>query len=98
MMNIDNSIIERAIESAKCRIYRLKENSGPGCSLAHQKKAEEQALLQRVTVHALNNALAERPRWEGEFIGVHHCPACSWVIGVGQNYCDRCGKKMLWEE
>lgn len=95
MMNIDNAIIERAIESAKCRIYRVQANSGS--SSAHQKKAEDQATLQRVTIHALNNALAERPRWEGQFIGVYHCPACSWVVGIKQPYCDKCGKKMMWE-
>lgn len=44
-------LIERAIESAKCRIYRLKANSGN--TEAHQKKAENQQELMEVTIRAL---------------------------------------------
>lgn len=44
-------IIDQAIESAKCRIYRLKANRGE--SFAHQKKAENQIQLMNVTIAAL---------------------------------------------
>ena len=49
--NKEYDLIERAIESAKCRIYRLKANSGS--TEAHQKKAENQHELMEVTIRAL---------------------------------------------
>lgn len=44
-------LIDRAIESAKCRIYRVRANVGE--SLAHQVKTDNQAELQQVTIDAL---------------------------------------------
>lgn len=49
--NHEYDLIEQAIESAKCRIYRLKQNEGS--TLAHQKKAEHQRELMEVTIKAL---------------------------------------------
>ena len=49
--NTEYDLVERAIESAKCRIYRLKANSGS--TEAHQKKAENQQELMEVTIRAL---------------------------------------------
>ena len=49
--NKEYDLIERAIESAKCRIYRLKANSGS--TEAHQKKAENQQELMKITIKAL---------------------------------------------
>ena len=49
--NHEYDLIEQAIESAKCRIYRLKQNEGS--TLAHQKKAEHQRELMKITVKAL---------------------------------------------
>lgn len=49
--NHEYDLIEQAIESAKCRIYRLKQNSGN--TLAHQKKAEHQRELMKITISAL---------------------------------------------
>lgn len=49
--NHEYDLIEQAIESAKCRIYRLKQNSGN--TLAHQKKAEHQRELMKITINAL---------------------------------------------
>lgn len=45
------TLINQAIESAKCRIYRLKANSGS--TEAHQKKAENQQKLMEITIRAL---------------------------------------------
>ena len=45
------SAFDQAIESAKCRIYRLKANRGE--SFAHQKKAENQIQLMNITIDAL---------------------------------------------
>lgn len=44
-------LIGQAIESAKCRIYRLKQNEGS--TLAHQKKAKNQQDLMKITIKAL---------------------------------------------
>ena len=49
--NHEYDLIEQAIESAKCRIYRLKQNEGS--TLAHQNKAEYQRELMNITVKAL---------------------------------------------
>lgn len=46
-------LIDQAIESAKCRIYRLKANSGS--TFAHQKKAENQIQLMNITIAALES-------------------------------------------
>lgn len=45
------ALIDQAIESARCRIYRLKQT--PGESYAHQIKAEKQEKLMEVTIKAL---------------------------------------------
>jgi hypothetical protein len=44
-------LIDRAIESARCRIYRVKTNIGE--SYAHQVKAENQNELMGITIKAL---------------------------------------------
>ena len=44
-------LINQAIESAKCRMYRLKANSGS--TEVHQKKAENQQELMEITIRAL---------------------------------------------
>ena len=49
--NREYDLIERAIESAKCRIYRLKASLGS--TEAHQKKAENQQELMEITIRAL---------------------------------------------
>ena len=49
--NKEYDLIERAIESAKCRIYWLKANSGN--TETHQKKAENQQELMEITIKAL---------------------------------------------
>ena len=49
--NKEYSLINRAIESAKCRIYRLKANSGS--TEAHQIKAKNQEELMNITIKAL---------------------------------------------
>ena len=49
--NKEYDLIERAIESAKCRIYRLKAN--PGDTESHQIKAKNQEELMNITIKAL---------------------------------------------
>lgn len=50
-MNEQLTLIDQAIESARCRIYRLKQN--PGESYAHQIKTENQIELMGITIKAL---------------------------------------------
>lgn len=50
--NQEYDLIEQAIESAKCRIYRLKMSSN-NTTYAHQQKALNQQELMRVTIDAL---------------------------------------------
>ena len=47
----EQTLIERAIESAKCRIYRVRANVGN--SMEHQVKADNQAEIQQFTIQAL---------------------------------------------
>lgn len=49
--NHEYDLINQAIESAKCRIYRLKQNEGS--TLAHQTKAKNQQELMKITIKAL---------------------------------------------
>lgn len=49
--NQEYDLIDRAIESAKCRIYRLKKDSS--MSKAHQVKAKNQRELMEITIKAL---------------------------------------------
>lgn len=56
-------LIDRAIESARCRIYRLKQN--PGESYAHQIKTENQNELMGITIKALD-FYKEQLEQEGE--------------------------------
>jgi hypothetical protein len=51
MIDEELVLIDQAIESAQCRIYRLKQN--PGESYAHQIKTEKQEKLMEVTIAAL---------------------------------------------
>jgi hypothetical protein len=49
--NEQTALIDQAIESARCRIYRVKANIGE--SYAHQVKAENQNELMGITIKAL---------------------------------------------
>ena len=50
-LNNEEDLINQAIESAQCRIYRLKQNEGS--TLAHQVKAKNQQELMNITIKAL---------------------------------------------
>lgn len=49
----NDGVIQRAIESAKCRIYKINYVMNGNISSLHQKKAENQKELMEVTVKAL---------------------------------------------
>lgn len=46
-----HDLISQAIESARCRIYRLRQK--PSESWAHQTKAKNQEELMKITIEAL---------------------------------------------
>lgn len=50
---MSNELILKAIESAKCRVYKLNFDLNGDISAHHQKKAENQKELMEVTVKAL---------------------------------------------
>lgn len=95
-------LIERAIESAKCRIYRVSANVGQ--SLGHQIKADNQEEIQKVTINALKKQIPKN--WIAEYIGDGEfkwkCPCCDEefiLIGgtpqdIKYNYCPSCGQAM----
>ena len=49
--NKEYDLIERAIEPARCRIYRVKQNKGS--TLTHQIRVKNQIELMKVTIKAL---------------------------------------------
>lgn len=97
------NLIEQAIESAKCRIYRLKANKGS--TLAHQKKAENQIELQKITIKALEKT---KPTKIEDWNGQASCPCCHKLFGNisdiknltlwEMNYCKYCGQALEWSE
>lgn len=93
-------MIERAIESAKCRIYRVRANVGQ--SLAHQVKADNQAEIQQVTIEALEKQIPKKPnKHEEDILGEYHsCPTClnNELDDIFDNYCPRCGQKLDWSK
>ena len=97
-----SSVIKQAIESAKCRIYKLNFDTNRELSTHHQKKAENQKELMQVTVDALEKQIPLMPteqsmRYGGKAIG-GKCPICkSGVNSKEYNYCRKCGQKILWD-
>lgn len=48
-----NDLIKQAIDSAKCRVYKLGFDLNGNLSAHHQKKAENQKELMEITIKAL---------------------------------------------
>ena len=100
-----SDLIERAIQSAEARIYKLQ--SGKNHTARHQEKAENQIELQRVTVEALKKQVAKKPvevdeREDFDFYYLAFlCPSCKEAV-IGQpyrpKYCKHCGQKLDWSE
>ena len=93
-------LIERAIQSAEARIYKLEQGQKRNHTVKHQEKAENQAELQRVTVEALKKQLAKKPldiiTDDNEFICMI-CPSCQQIaVEFDDRYCRRCGQALDW--
>ena len=103
----ENELIERAIQSAEARIYKLQQSEKRNHTARHFEKAENQIELQRVTVEALKKQIAKKPteideREETDFYYLAFmCPTCEVAV-IGQpyrpNYCKHCGQKLDWCE
>lgn len=98
----EQELIERAIESAKCRIYRLKANKGE--SFTHQMKVEKQVEIQKVTIKALEKQIAKKVRrinipnteWSKAETR-YECPSCHKINAYCRtDYCVLCGQKLDW--
>ena len=84
----EQELIERAIESAKCRIYRVRDNA-KGRTTSHQRIAENQAELQKVTINALEKQIAKK-------LHNYYCPICRYYFEDGEphKYCPECGQRL----
>lgn len=99
---MSNDLILKAIESAKCRIYKLNFDTNGNISSHHQKKAENQKELMEVTVEALERQLSVKPniyglRYGGIALG-GKCPVCGRCVNSKDyRFCHWCGTKLDWE-
>ena len=94
---MNNDLIERAIQSAEARIYKLEQGKKRNHTVRHQEKAENQAELQRVTVWALNKQLETKPIYS-EFDKYFHCACCDYQVKLIHKYCHECGQRVNWNE
>ena len=95
-------LIKQAIESAKCRIYKLNFDLNGEISAHHQKKAENQKELQEITVEALEKQIPKVVINKDDFYDYCECPSCKSIAtdGVGSlyKYCRECGQKLKLSE
>lgn len=96
------TVIERAIESAKCRIYRIEATNGQ--SKPHQEKAKNQIELMNVTIEALEKQIPKKVIVEDDGDSLL-CPSCGLEL-MGSitdpdhdpHYCFECGQALKWGE
>ena len=96
---MDKTLIERAIDSAKHRQYKLSADLKRDISLGHRKKAEKQREVAEVTVQALERMMPKKPDWDGLYV----CPSCRTIMLYGAfeakgECCKYCGQRLDWGE
>lgn len=93
----EEALIERAIESAKCRIYRVRANVGE--SKAHQMKVEKQVEIQQVTINALEKQIPKQPTNKQGNPLWGYCPSCKKAIDKSGSPvgCKYCLQRLTWE-
>ena len=98
-------LIKRAIESAKCRQYKVRVRDS--YSIDHQRKAENQTELMNITIEALEKQIPI----EHHHTVVNHindeirtsiCPSCLSMIHTHKadfpKFCNECGQAIDWSE
>lgn len=103
-------LIKRAIESAKCRLYKVRVRDS--YSFDHQRKAENQTEIMGITIEALEKQIpkkvlnihkskcSEDIEFNGEDTLYGNCPNCK---GFTMNLwchrnCGDCGQALDWSE
>ena len=92
----------QAIESAKCRIYKLNYDLEGKLSPLHQKKAEDQKELMEITIEALEKQKAKKVVYKPQDAVYRrpYCPTCGNELfddNYSVGYCE-CGQKLYTEE
>lgn len=96
---MDKTLIERAIESAKNRQYKLSADLERDISEKHRTKAEKQKEVAEVTVMALERMLPKKPLFDG-----NNWYRCANGCEVHKKqfekdwYCPKCGQRIDWGE
>lgn len=97
---MDKRLIERAIDSAKHRQYKLSADLERDISEKHRTKAEKQKEVAEVTVMALERMLPKEVVNKDIFADYAECPACKKLavdsMGSLYKYCRYCGKRLEW--
>ena len=98
-------LIKRAIESAKCRLYKVRVRDS--YSINHQQKAENQTELMNITIEALEKQIPKKPiYWEEQYYDSpvpndnwgYECPCCgNQDIDYPEHHCI-CGQALDWSE
>ena len=98
-------LIKQAIESAKCRIYKLDFDLEGKLSAHHQKKAENQKELMKITVEALEKQIPKKPIENDTSYSGYKCPTCNSNIYQLRSHnimqtpqCIFCGQALKWGE
>ena len=88
-------LLQRAIHSAKCRIYRINYDLNCHISLNHQKKAENQKEVMEITVEALEKQI---PKKTMEIEINDKCLVCGRWVNTNHKYCPECGQALDWSD
>ena len=106
---LSKELVLKAIESAKCRIYKLNFDLEGKLSAHHQQKAENQKELMNITVEALTKQIPVKPSHViytpvNKASRKHHmvyCGVCGKFaqrVYIGDKYCRECGTRIDWSE
>ena len=103
-----NDLIERAIQSAEARIYKIVQSKDRNHTARHQEKAENQIELQKVTVDALRKQLPMKLVIQETDEKYHYKCKCGNILltkykdgyrlGATFTFCEICGQKLDWGE
>ena len=103
---MDRALIERAIESAKARIYKLEKDQEGRNTGGHFRKIENQKEVMEVTVEALERMLPKKPNkiqipntsWSNACTRFE-CPSCHKYLNYRElSHCGLCAQALDWSE